>query len=139
MKILNRVLLCSFFVFGFVSISLASGSATSTNDAGHCVSDAVIAREVLLHDGWTTFGEAVESAYATRKTALADAYGKATTSEIKSSVNEAWKNFKKAVKKAKSEWKQDRKDAWAEFRSDRKECRASDIVDDSTNQSADVQ
>lgn len=127
-------------LFGVASSASATENTTTMNTSAiACVKDAVVARETALGEGWSDFSEAVMITYETRKEALTDAYGKSTVGEIKNAVKEAWKNFKNDVKGARADWKNERKDIWAEFKADRKACRATNVVDDSTNQSADVQ
>jgi hypothetical protein len=126
-------------MFGITAVASATENTQSTNSVS-CIKEAVIDREITLQEGWGDFSGKVASAYTERKSALEEAYSNSDVKEIKSTVKSAWSEFKSSVKKARADWKKDRKDAWAEFKTDRKACRSGNtIVDDTSNQSADVQ
>lgn len=128
-------------VFAFVCVPFAHAETTSTSATldTACIKTAIEARESSLKTGWSEFSAAVTGAYTTRAEDLATAYGKSTPEEIKGAVKNAWTIFKNTVKTARTEWKGVRKDTWAEFKNDKKECRVPKVLDDSTNQSSDVQ
>lgn len=88
-----------------------------------CVQKAVDQREDALIAGWAAFHTSMSGAYATRKAALHDAWGKSDPKERKAAVKTAWETFKKAAKDAHKTWKGTRKSAWKMFRSAVKACR----------------
>jgi len=99
-----------------------------------CVAAAVAAREAALSAGAKTHGDTLAGAYATRATALADAYtltgGK---SAIRDAVKKAWESFKASMQTTRKNWQTTRDQTWTQFRSGVKNCKASTEVLDTAN------
>lgn len=95
-----------------------------------CVATAVATRESALAIGVTAHNQAVQTAYSTRATALADAYKQTTVAGVKGAVKTAWSSFNSSVKSANKTWKKVQSDTWSTFKTAAKACKAPNGVSD---------
>ncbi len=117
----------------FSAVPAFSVAQTQTSDVVKiaCVSGAVSVRERKLSASFTKYSTAMNTAYTSRATDLANGYLTASSSVAKVNVKNAWNKFKTTSKNASKTWKTERNTAWSEYKNTVKTCKAPSGVNDS--------
>ena len=105
-------------------------NASTSAAAILCVGAAVTPREAALVTGFSTYSQAVSSAYSVRASALGTAYAQSTSVQVRTSVKAAWSAFNMSVKSARGAWGTARSSAWSTYRSAVSACKAPSSIGD---------
>ena len=138
-KLILSLALASFAVFAGASADTASTTATTTTATTTvsskiaCVGASVATREAALGVAMNAHGQAVNTAYSNRATALAQAYSLSDSASVRKAVRTAWSTFNSSIKDAQSNWRIARIAAWKQFYSSSRICRAPYSVNDSAH------
>ncbi len=141
--VLGGVLVVSVLVVGMSAMAAESkatkapGRVPSPANVA-CVASAVAVREGTLVAAVGVQGSAVQTAYSARARALATAYTKTSTTEIRKGVNDAWNQFAKSTKESSRTWKTAKNNAWSQYKASVKNCKDASGVSEGDNSAKEV-
>jgi hypothetical protein len=94
-----------------------------TADQVACVKTAVGVREGAVGSAFTTFSSSVSSALSARASALATAWGYASTTERGPAIRTAWKTYSESIRMARQTLRETKKTVWGTFKDSVKACK----------------
>lgn len=141
---MNKIL-ATIAIAGFLAttgVALAEGTATTiaTTNANKiaCVGAAVAIRESALVSAMTAYTSGMNTAHATRATALASAYSQTTAAGVRTAVKAAWSAFNTSVKNARRAWQKAKNDAWKAYRTSAVACKPFEGLGDGSNSGSEM-
>ncbi len=139
---LKKTLITSGVVASLLMASVAFAQTTTPATTAStvatkitCVGTAVNTREQAIDAAMATFTGATNTAYATRATALKQAYTGTTAKTVATSVKAVWSTFNTSTKNAGKAWQNARNAARAKYRTAAVTCKAPAGTGDDANSS----